>query len=172
MATPPTSTSPRLPINTCEELFEKVKWDLQELQQGWTEYRTFNFVVTAYHLYADWIDSVGTREQRQRKNALPTPGKKLFFVLRDITNASKHWHLDAQGERKKIVSDTSSPIIADWYAYFIAGPVIYVSVDNARPSLPEIAHATVKCLKWILDGGTGPFPSDLDKELNQVFRPI
>ena len=66
--------SPRIPIDTCEGLFEKLKWDYKQLEEGWTEYRTFNFIVTAYHLYADWINSAGTREQKQRKNKLSEQG--------------------------------------------------------------------------------------------------
>ena len=55
---------PRLPIDSCEALFEKLKWDFQQLEKDWTSpYTTFNFVVTAYHLYQDWIKRAGSHEQ-------------------------------------------------------------------------------------------------------------
>jgi len=164
--------SPRIPIDSCEGLFEKLKWDYQQLQEGWTEYRTFNFVVTAYHLYADWIDSAGTRTQRQRKNKLPEQGKLLFFALRDITNSSKHWELDAKGQQKQVVSGVSQPQISDWYAYLVAGPVLYVSVGLARPSMPELASLTLECFDWILQGEGMSFPVGLTEKLNNVFRPL
>ncbi len=163
--------SPRIPIDTCEGLFEKLKWDHQQLQDGWTEYCTFNFVVTAYHLYADWIDSAGALHQKRRKNKLPDCGKKLFFTLRDLTNASKHWKLDSKGEGKRIVSGVSGREIADWYSYFIAGPVIYVLVNGARPSLPELAELTLECLDWILQG-EDTFPPPLAEKLETAFRPL
>jgi len=163
--------SPRIPIDTCEGLLEKLKWDYQQLQEGWTEYRTFNFVVTAHHLYADWINSAGTRKQKQRKNNLPKQGKKLFSTLRDITNSSKHWKLNAKGQKKQIVSGVSKPVVADYYAYFIAGPVMYVSVGSARPSIPELASLTLECFDWILQGKERSFPVKLTEELDRVFRP-
>jgi len=165
-------SSPRVPINTCEGLFEKLKWDNRELEQGWNEYRTFNFVVTAYHLYEDWIKSAGTREQRQRKNKLPEIALKLFKTLRDITNASKHWKLDSASQSKQIVTEVSTPEISDYYAYFIAGPVIYITVGNARPSMPELASITLECLTWILQGDSTVFPQELVDRLEIVFRPL
>ncbi len=164
--------SPRIPIDTCEGLLEKLKWDYQQLQEGWTEYRTFNFVVTAYHLYADWIDSAGTKEQKQRKNKLPAQGRLLFSTLQDVTNSSKHWKLDAKGQKKQIVSAVSRPQIADWYAYFIAGPVLYVSVGSARPSMPELASLALECFDWILQGEKMSFPAKLTESLDNAFRPL
>jgi len=166
------SQSPRIPIDTCEGLYDKLKWDYEQLEEGWTEYRTFNFVVTAYHLYADWIDKVGTRKQKQRKNKLPAQAQKLFFTLRDITNSSKHCELDASGRKKQIVSEVSKPIIADWYAYFIAGPVMYVLVDSARPSLPELASLTLECFDWLLRASEDAFPTLLLERLESVFKPL
>ncbi|HXE97711.1 MAG TPA: hypothetical protein VN642_14995 [Dongiaceae bacterium] len=163
---------PRLPIHTCEGLLEKLKWDHNEFKQGWTEYRTFNFVVTAYHLYADWIDRAGSAEQKKRKKELPDLAKLLFKVLRDITNATKHWTLNTGSQSRQVVSGVTSPQIADWYSYFIAGPVIYVTVGESRPSLPELADVTIKCFDWLLRGGEAPFPTSLEQELSMVFRPL
>lgn len=164
--------SPRIPIDTCEGLFKKLTWDYQQLQEGWNEYCTFNFVLTAYHLYDDWISKAGTREQINRKKQVPPIGERLFFTLRDITNASKHWSLTDKSKRKQIVNDVSNREIASWYAYFVAGPVMYVSVGDARPSLPELAHVTMECLEWILNGEQTTFPETLRKQLEAIFRPL
>lgn len=172
MTTTTSQPSPRIPIDTCEGLFEKLRWDYQQLQEGWNEYRTFNFVVTAYHLYADWIKNAGSPAQVERKEKLPPIGKKLFFTLRDITNSSKHWQLDARSQTKQIVKGVSKPEIGDWYAYFVAGPVMYVSVGEARPSIPELASVTIECLQWILNGETAAFPETLSERLCVVFQPL
>lgn len=166
-----TKAAPRVAIDTCEGLMEKLRWEISELEKGWTEYRTFNFVVTAYHLYADWIEKTGHRQQRKNKGRLPASAKRLFNVLQDLTNASKHWSLDQASQAKQVVEGVSSPQIGDWYAYLIAGPVIYVTIDGARPSMPEIASLTMKCLDWILATSTADFPRDLEASINRLLMP-
>lgn len=164
---------PRLPIDSCEALFEKLKWDFKQLEREWnSSFCTFNFVFTAYHLYQDWIMRAGTDEQRRRKAELPGNGKLLFDVWRDITNATKHWELNQRSQSQQVVNEVSSPQIADLYAYFVAGPVIYVQVGEARPNLPELAHVTVLCFKWLLQGEQELTLADLERQLELVFRPI
>lgn len=164
--------SPRLPLNSCEALFEKLKWDYEQLSKEWSPYCTFNFVITAYHLYQDWIDQTGTKEQRKRKAKLPEHGQLLFKVWRDITNASKHWELDRPSQKKQVVTSVSQPQIADWHAYFVTGPVIYVQVGDARPSLTQLADATLWSFKWLIEGEGSFLLSDLERQLELVFRPI
>lgn len=164
--------SPRISISTCEGLFEKLKWDLEQLELGWDEYRTFNFVVTAYHLYEDWIKRGGTAIQQERKAALPERAKILFKVLRDITNASKHWELHGGSQARQIVDHVSAPEIRDWYAYLIAGPVIYVSVGGGLPSMPELASVTIGCFEWIINSQSSSFPDELARSLDVIFAPL
>lgn len=170
MATPSSLPQPRIPIHTCEGLFDKLKWEHKRLQDEWNEYNSFNFVLTAYHLYCDWIDKAGSQAQKQRKNGMPTNAKRLFFVLRDITNASKHWKLDTPNEAKRIVSDVSDPKIADWDSYFNTGSVIYISVDQANVSLPEVARLVIETLQWLLEDTTNVFPEPLLKRLHEYFQ--
>lgn len=168
----PTS-SPRLPIDSCEALFEKLKLDFVQLEKEWSSpYCTFNFVVTAYHLYQDWLKRAGTAEQKKRRAQLPENGKLLFEVWRDITNASKHWELNERSQNQQIVNEVSAPQIGDWYAYLVAGPVIYVQVGETRPSLPELAQVTIWCFKWLIEGEHSFALSDLQRQLQLVFRPI
>ncbi|MEZ7204771.1 hypothetical protein [Pseudoalteromonas sp. DY56-GL79] len=167
-----TGPSLRVGLHSCEELFEKLKWEYSQLQEDWSNsYITFNFVLTANHLYADWVTSQGTKIQRQKVNRLPELGKQLFAVLRDVANASKHWQLDRKSEKKKVVESVSKPIIGDWFSYFISGPVPYISVGEANPSLPELASVTIKCFEWILVSEELNFPIKLAEELQLVFLP-
>lgn len=167
-----TNLVPRLPIDSCESLFEKLKWDFSQLENDWgSSFCTFNFVITAYHLYQDWIKRAGTNEQMQRKAELPENGKLLFEVWRDITNATKHWELNERSQSQQVVNEVSAQQIGDWYAYFVAGPVIYVQVGEARPSLPELVYVTIYCFKWIIEGEQAFALADLDRQLELVFRP-
>ncbi|KON79385.1 hypothetical protein PA01_12635 [Azoarcus sp. PA01] len=168
-----TCSVPRLPIDSCEALFEKLKWEYMQLEKDWSSsYCTFNFVVTSYHLYQDWIKRAGTDEQKQRKAKLPEYGRLLFKVWRDITNATKHWELNERSQSQQVVNDVSGPQIGDWYAFLIAGPVIYVQVGDARPSLAELAQATIWCFKWLIDGEQSFALAILEQQLELVFRPL
>lgn len=168
-----TNPVPRLPIDSCEALFEKLKWDFRLLEKEWSSsFCTFNFVVTAYHLYQDWIKRAGTEEQLRRKSELPENGKLLFEVWRDITNATKHWELNERSQNQQVVNEVFSPQIGDWYAFLVAGPVIYIQVGEAQPSLPELAHVTILCFKWLIHGEQEFTFADLERQLEFVFRPL
>lgn len=171
-STDPERVAPRLPLHTCEDLLAKVHWDHEQLDQGWDAYRSFNFIVTANHLYKDWLDKVGTPLQQQRKSELPSQAKKVFKILGDLANASKHWDLDAKNQRNQAVTGVSAPEIAGWFAYFVAGPVIYVEVDGARPSMPELAAVTVRLLEWIVNSEDMLFPEELRTSIALVLRPL
>ncbi|MES2413528.1 MAG: hypothetical protein V4614_06975 [Pseudomonadota bacterium] len=168
----PDKSVPRLPINSCEALFSKLKWDYAQLTKDWSSYSTFNFVLTAYHLYQDWIKAAGTEEQKARKAALPEQGRLLFEVWRDVSNATKHWELNARSQDQQVVNSVSNPQIADWYAYFVTGPVIYVQVGTAQPSLTQLADVTIWCFKWLIEGEESFKFKDLCRQLELVFRPI
>lgn len=166
--------SPRIPLHSCEALLDKLKWDYSQFDEGWTEYRTFNFVITAYHLYKDWIKSAGSTAQKKRKSLITKHphGGLLFATLRDMTNSTKHWELDAANKARQVVTGVTSPQIADWYAYLIAGPVMYVSVGDARPSMPELADMALKCLEWMVNGTGSSVPHEIEVGLKTIFRPL
>lgn len=164
--------SPRLPLHTCSDLFSKLQFDFAEIKNDWSEYKAFNFVITAYHLYEDWINATGKKTQKRKKRELPQNARLLFQVWRDITNATKHWKLNKESQSKQVVDSVSERQIADWHSYFIAGPVIYVEVAGARPSLPDLANATVQCFSWLLDDSREIFPTALHDYLEKIFQPI
>lgn len=128
--------------------------------------------MTANHLYQDWIYSAGSETQKQKRTELPDSAKKLFAVWRDIANATKHWSLNQRSQNRQIVDKISEPQIADWYSYFITGPVIYVEVEGALPSITELAELTVQCFNWLLLQEDTDFPSPLDESIKVIFKPI
>ena len=168
----PNKPVPRLSMDSCEALFGKLKWDHEQLTKDWGPYCTFNFVITAYHLYHDWIKRAGSEEQKARKAALPAHGVLLFNVWRDVTTAAKHWELNERSQGNQVVNSVSTPQIADWHAYFVTGPVIYIQVGDARPSLTQLADVTIWCFKWLIEGDESfPF-NDLCRQLELTFRSI
>ena len=169
----PLKPIPRLAIDSCEALFEKLKWDHAQLKKEWdSSYCTFNFVVTAYHLYQDWINSAGTDEQKSRKTMLPSNGVLLFEVWRDITNATKHWELNERSQKQQVVDGISTPIVHDWHAFLVTGPVSYVQVGGTRLSMSGLVEVTMLCFKWLIEGERALALTDLERELNLLFRPF
>ncbi len=162
---------PRFTIESCQGLFGKLKWDYKQLESDWTSpYTTFNFVITAYHLYHDWIIKAGTEEQKLRRNNLPAKGKLLFNIWRDVTNATKHWELNEHSQKQQVVNNITGPLIGDWDSFLFTGPVYYVRVGDALPSLPELCEVTLKCFEWILEGELPEKLQLLERNLEIVFR--
>lgn len=151
-----------------------MRWEYEQLEKhGWDEYRIFNFVVTAWHLYYDWIEKAGTVAQKGRRNIILKRKKKfgahmIFAALRDLTNASKHWTLKSDQDSPQVVASISDPQITNYHDYFFAGPVVNINIDEFNLSITEVARLAVGCMEWILNGDCS-FPDDLKKELQYVF---
>ena len=166
------TASPRVPLHTVNDMFAKLQWEHDRLQGDWSEYNSFNFVVTAYHLYRDWIPSAGTRSQQQRRKDLPLIAKKLARVLGDITNASKHWRLHSDGEAVRIVDAVNPPMIGDWDAYFNTGPLLYIDVAGAMLSMSDLSRLTMHVMRWIIQGRSNRFPPGVKVQLQKAFAPL
>lgn len=162
--------APRLPLESCEDLLEKVKWDHRQLKDDWSTYKTFDFVLSANHLYKDWIDKIGSKVQKRRKCKAGKNMKNIFHCIGDLANASKHWSLDKPNRERQIVDEVLPHVIADWNAYFLTGPVIYVDILGSRLSMPELTGITLKCLDWLVHGEEGLDAASLELEIEQLFQ--
>nr|WP_314540173.1 hypothetical protein [uncultured Massilia sp.] len=146
---------PRLAIHTPVDLFDKLKWELNRLQNGWGIYDSFNFIVTAHHLYYDWIDEgkAASAEQVERKNALPQDAKDVFQAIVDVSNSCKHWHLTNPGSLKRqVVLEVAEPSIASLDAY-VWGPMVYFDFKGHYVSMSEMSALVMTYLEWIINGG-------------------
>ena len=150
--------SPRLPLDSVEELFDKLKWEETRLVDSWGVYDSWNFLLTAHHLYHDWFGgkklSPATDEQKGRRllieNTLPSI-KKLFHAISDVANGNKHFDLDS-AKKKQIVHEATEPEISDYDSYFY-GEMIYISFDDYRVSMFAGSEMVIRCLDWIIYGG-------------------
>lgn len=167
------AAAPRIPFRSADDLYGKLKREHERLQAEWNDDNSFNFIVTAYHLYDDWVRRAGTRGQQQRRNRLDPIAERLMHVLRDITNASKHWELNQRNEEKRVVDEVSPAMIADWEAYFLTGPQIYVSdSDGASLSMSSLSRLTMEVFGWIMEGTDNTFPPELRLKLEAAFQPL
>lgn len=159
---PPT----RFGLETCLDMYEKLKWEAQRLEDGWSVYDTFNFVVTAHHLYVDWIDSCGSPEAKAKKLSLPEPAKIVLQSIIDLANGSKHWKLTrVKSLERQVVTKVYEPVRGDWYAYLVAGPMVYVDFGDYRLSMMELMHQVLGYFQWILEDGDIAFPLELQSQL-------
>lgn len=156
----------RLALHTCEELVEKLKWDATRLEDGWRAYDSFNFVITAHHLFVDWIDSCGSPAAKENKAKLPKAALLVFQAIADLANGSKHWQMTRAGSLKnQIVTGVSEPVIGDWYSYFIAGPVVYVDFDRYSLSMVAIVGQVLGWFQWIFEDAADDMAQQLCEQL-------
>lgn len=97
-------------LQTAEDLFAKLKWELEKLQQDPSNpWHAFNFFVTAEHL-PDWVDNKSLRKE----NA-------LLRICSHLANGGKHFEVDrhssvAVAERDGVLEEgvLEKGIVEEW----------------------------------------------------------
>lgn len=164
--TAPSKPSTRFGLETCQDMHGKLKRDAQRLEDGWSIDDTFNFVVTAHHLYDDWIEKCGSPEAKAKKLSLPEPAKTVLQAIYDLANGNKHWKLTyKKALERQNVTKVYERTRGDWYAYFVAGPMVYVEFGDYRLSMMELMHQVLGYFKWIFEDGDIAFPLELQNQL-------
>jgi hypothetical protein len=92
----------RYGLQTARDLFDKLKRDVQLLDEEITSDRMFNVVVVARHL-VEWIEKESSIE---RLNQIRDTD--LFKTCRDIADASKHFKLNKDRAKQTKVDEVSS----------------------------------------------------------------
>ncbi|WP_139176672.1 hypothetical protein [Nitrosospira multiformis] len=84
----------------------------------------------------------------------------------DLANGNKHWELthDKSLERQ-VITEVYERTINDWYAYFIAGPRVYIVFGDYKLSMMELIHQVLGYFKWIFEGGDIALPLELQRQL-------
>lgn len=156
---------PRFSLKTNLDLYEKLKLDFQNLENDpASPCHAFNFSVTAWHLYHDWITINGTQHQKNKAQKSPIKLKELFKVLADITNASKHFNLDHASE----ISDILEPTCGDWDSYFPNKPTYYINHKGVWISYIQLARVCISCFEYLLTNNITK--NELNKRLESLFR--
>jgi hypothetical protein len=163
---PPT----RFALDTAQDMFKKLKRDEERLMETWDVYDSFNFVVTAHHLYVDWLKPASaTPEQIQRKKQLSAEAKEVFRAVLDVSNGSKHWQMtNPDSLARQVIISVSTPAINDWFAYFEDKPMVYFTFSVYKLSMAELSDFVMKYFDWILNGDGKPFPAQLTADLNAL----
>lgn len=157
--------SPRIPINTVEEMFNKLKWEEGRFLESLSVYDTWNFVVTAHHLSKDWIKKqpIATQDQKDRQASLPAEVTRLFVALGNIADGSKHFDL-TWAKNGQIVKEVTEPEVSDYDSYFFE-EMIYVTYDAYKISMWAASEIIMKSLEWIIFGGDRAVVDELEATL-------
>lgn len=162
-------------INTCFDLHNKLKYEGEKLEPDWNEYNSFNFIVTAWHLHADWLNADEGRPKlaAQKKERPKTPANmmQVVYALRDITNSSKHFYLDKPSVNKKVVTNIHGRLIGDWASYFIHGPQIGIHIGNSYYSMWDLRHIVLLYFEWIFNDliPANKFPVEIQEHLKRCL---
>ena len=151
-----TKPSPRFPINTVEELFDKLKWNETRLMESWGMYESWDFILTAHHLYKDWIGgrmSQATTLQKDRWNQIEKKEclARFFQAIGNVADGSKHFDLD-WSKKKQIVDKVTDSEISDYDSYFF-GKMPYIKYDGHHVSMYAGSAVIMRCFEWLMYGG-------------------
>ncbi len=163
---------PVLGLYSSKDMFEKLKFESSRLQQDWhNPYDTFNFIVTAWHLFHDWPKSDDPRALSRIKrniNKLPTPMKLVLNIVRDLANGSKHFSLDPKAAEKRRIGEVHTGKEVGIYQYFYRSKMPGITVDEHNYFSIRVLHNLVMhYFEWVFDDTklVSDFPSELTEAI-------
>ncbi len=164
----------KIGIKNCRALFKKLKFEKDRLDSKWNEYDFFNFVITAWHLQADWINNDKTENldyPRSKINKVPPAMKEVIDIARDIALGSKHFKLDQKSEKRKIVKEIHEPEVRNWHSYYF-GPKYGISTESSYYSSSDFIYLIFDYFEWVFDDSIKPcmFPEKIEKHLQSCRK--
>lgn len=174
--TNPCKPQTRFGLETCQDMHEKLKLDARRLEDSGSAYDIFNFVVTANHLYADWIDNCGSQENKSKRESLSAPEKMVMQCIVDLSIGGKHWQMTNKNSlERQVVKSHPERCINDWHAYLCGeqnGVILFFEFGSYRLSIIELKDLVLGYFKWIFeDHNTTHFPADLQNQLELYKTP-
>lgn len=152
-------------------MFLKLHYEGHRIGEECEPYDCFNFFVTAWHLYDDWL----LKDMNRPKLALEKKGRttgsmlKLLLAFKNLTDGSKHMVLDKGKYEKKVIESVRPPRIGDWLSYFTNTPRIYIKIENSVYSMWDVRYLTTHYFSWLFNDSVPPtiFPQEIERHLNR-----
>lgn len=161
----------RMALETPRDLFAKLRWEEDRLTKTWGVYESYNFVVTAWHLYSDWLKTEcgASAEQLERKKLLSQGAKDVFGAVRDLANGAKHWKMTKTWSlNEQVVTKVEGPVIGDWLSFVDDRPMMYITFTDYSLSIAELSAFVMRYFEWIFDGEGSVFPDELTNNLEAL----
>lgn len=153
------------------DLYEKLKYESKRLEISWHYYDSFNFLVTAWHLYSDWKSSDDSqaisRKKREYKN-LPNSMRMVLDTVRDLVNGSKHFQLTPKSAGKRRVEAVHDGKEVGWYQFLFRERTHGVTVDGTWYfSIRLLNNFIMRYFEWVFDDSVSvdTFPKDLNEAI-------
>lgn len=171
------SKTAKFGLTTPYDLYAKLKYDADLLlhrrkrnaeERRLEEFEAFNFFVTAWHLYKDWLQGSSLDKPKyslEKINAATSSFIEIKDVIRDIANGSKHFELKESA--KVVVGDRE---ISSWYSYFF-GPQFSINTKSFHFLMYELAGLIMDYFEWVFnDSQPVIFPSKLADKLEKARK--
>lgn len=171
------SKTAKFGLTTPYDFYAKLKYDSDLLlrrrkesaeEHRLEEFEAFNFFVTAWHLYKDWLQGSSLVKPKygvDKINAATSSFIEIKDVIRDIANGSKHFELNASA--KVVVGDRE---ISSWYSYFF-GPQFSIDTKSFHFLMYELVGLIMGYFEWIFnDSQPAIFPSELTDKLEKARK--
>jgi hypothetical protein len=178
---------PRIGINSSFDMYAKLLHESARLKADWrNSFDTFNFLVTAWHLFHDWPkcepkDAL-TRLKRQRTQI---PGEMIFIldIVKDITNGSKHFQLDPSAAKARVVSEIHTGFEVSYYQLLVRRRLPGLDARSTKVglkgyfSIVVLHNILMRYFEWVFDDAEniGSFPKcivDAVKYCDIESRPL
>ncbi len=163
---------PVLGIYSSKDMFEKLKYESLRLQKDWqSSYDSFNFLVTAWHLFQDWPKSDATRSPsrlKRQKNRLSTEMILVLDIVRDLTNGSKHFTLDPKAAKNRRVDEVHTGNEVGFYQYFFHEDLPAVTVETHWYFSIRVLHnILMQYFTWVFNDSVSEknFPSEISEAI-------
>ncbi|MEA2095845.1 MAG: hypothetical protein U9P73_03990 [Candidatus Cloacimonadota bacterium] len=162
-------------ISNCFDMYEKLKFEGKRLDSDWHEYNCFNFIVTAWHLYDDWLDNDRRCRPQlsiKKKNKIPATMTNVLNAIRDLTNGSKHMVLNKKSVNKQVVTEVHSPEIRDMRSFMTGEAKVGIKIDSTYYSMWDLRYICLLYFAWVFDDNTpmNAFPPDLADHLDRLTQ--
>jgi len=152
-------------------MFLKLLYEGHKIGEECDPYNCFNFFITAWHLYDDWLPKDNNRPKLSLQKKGRTSGAMLYLLLsfKDLTNGSKHMVLNKSMYKAKTITDVSSSIIGDWRSYFTNSPQIYITIEDLIYSMWDVRYLTTYYFSWLFDDNipATKFPTEIKEHIER-----
>lgn len=145
-----------LGVSGCRDLFKKLEAEGEALAPHWRPYDCFNFVITAWHLYEDWIKADRLAAPRLALNKIekaktPPEMQLVLDALRDVANASKHVAPKKRSQGPKVLTATHGELEPDLYSWFFHEDMPGLSVENSYFSIRVLRNILLRYFSWVFN---------------------
>jgi len=161
-------------LNTCHDIFEKLKYETKLLDDDPSLFNWFNFSLTAWHLYRDWLPKDPKRPALFKDKKQHTPQRMIdtINVLRDLAIGNKHLTFWNGPWTNKKVTDAHPPDIRSLWSFITNKPQIGIWLDQTYYTMQEIKGLALSYFEWLFDDSVPhtQFPKKITKLLNDIHN--